>query len=133
MSEDIEANLLRDKKATLCGKIERLVGDLVPGGDDLKAVCDELVSPHPWQMDLAHVLVGAIRRDERFRIGKSFCSCTWNACVSSVSFDQGAKADELRVLEVLESRIRRDVAVRLLKIVNFVSWTNLLDLPVKLI
>ena len=49
MSEDIEANLLRDKTATLCGKIERLVGGLVPNGEDLKAVCDELVSPHMRQ------------------------------------------------------------------------------------
>lgn len=44
MSEDLEANLLRDKKATICGKIERLVAGIVPGSNELKTVCDELVS-----------------------------------------------------------------------------------------
>lgn len=44
MSEDIEANLLRDKKSTLCGKIERLIEQITPGNERLRDVCDELVS-----------------------------------------------------------------------------------------
>lgn len=43
MSEDLEANLLRDKKATLCTAVGALV-ETIQGNRDLGPACEELVS-----------------------------------------------------------------------------------------
>jgi hypothetical protein len=44
--DDLEANVLRDKKATLCASVTRLIGDLnsQTKTSTLTASCDELVS-----------------------------------------------------------------------------------------
>ncbi|OCF43911.1 STE/STE11/CDC15 protein kinase [Kwoniella heveanensis CBS 569] len=90
-TEDLEANLLRDKRATLCANVNKLVDGLVPHAShgNLKDGCDELLSlleNTPPEMGLeAHFV---------------------------------SQHGLLAVLEVLESRLSREVAVRLLKIVN---------------
>ncbi|WVF69329.1 hypothetical protein IAT40_004105 [Kwoniella sp. CBS 6097] len=92
-TEDLEANLLRDKRATLCANVNKLVDGLVPHAQpsSLKDGCDELLSlleNTPPEMGL----------------GAHFVS----------------QHGLLAVLEVLESRLSREVAVRLLKLVNLI-------------
>lgn len=43
----MEAQLLRDKRATLCASVSKVVGQLEPSTplSTLKTVCDELVCP----------------------------------------------------------------------------------------
>jgi hypothetical protein len=45
-ADDLEANILRDKRATLCASVGRIIDILQPGKgmEDLKVACDELVS-----------------------------------------------------------------------------------------
>lgn len=45
-TEDLETNVLRDKRATMCTEINKLIDDLVPKSNStvLKAACDGLVS-----------------------------------------------------------------------------------------
>lgn len=45
-AEDLDANVLRDKKATLCANIDKLIDGLVPKTSmtELRQTCDELVS-----------------------------------------------------------------------------------------
>lgn len=46
-AEDLDANVLRDKKATLCANIDKLIDGLVPktSMSELRQTSDELVSP----------------------------------------------------------------------------------------
>jgi hypothetical protein len=43
MTDDLEANLLRDKKATLCASVSDMVERLQGDRDSLAYTCDELV------------------------------------------------------------------------------------------
>ncbi|WVQ96827.1 hypothetical protein IAU59_003934 [Kwoniella sp. CBS 9459] len=96
-TEDLEANLLRDKRATLCANVNKLVDGLVPHASpgNLKDGCDELLSlleNTPPEMGLeAHFV---------------------------------SQHGLLAVLEVLESRLSREVAVRLLKLVNLIVTSD---------
>ncbi|WRT67650.1 uncharacterized protein IL334_004622 [Kwoniella shivajii] len=97
VTEDLEAILLRDKRATLCSNVNKLVAGLTPNTPHmvLKQGCDELLSlleNTPREMGLeAHFV---------------------------------AQHGMLAILEVLESRLSRDVAVRLLKIVNLIVTSD---------
>ncbi|ORY31435.1 hypothetical protein BCR39DRAFT_571401 [Naematelia encephala] len=95
--EDLEANLLRDKKATLCANVGKNVDLLAPGGSSemLVKACDELLNMFGTAPEMG--------------LEAHFVSC------------RGMMA----VLEVLESRLSRDVAVRLLRIVNTIVATDL--------
>nr|XP_019045791.1 STE/STE11/CDC15 protein kinase [Kwoniella bestiolae CBS 10118]OCF24721.1 STE/STE11/CDC15 protein kinase [Kwoniella bestiolae CBS 10118] len=98
VTEDLEAILLRDKRATLHANVNKLVEDLTPSTPHgvLKDGCDELLSlleNTPPEMGLeAHFV---------------------------------AQHGMLAILEVLESRLSRDVAVRLLKLVNLIVTSDL--------
>ncbi|WWC62426.1 uncharacterized protein I303_105022 [Kwoniella dejecticola CBS 10117] len=98
VTEDLEAILLRDKRATLCANVNKLVEHLTPGTPHtaLKEGCDELLGlleNSPPEMGLEVHFV--------------------------------AQHGMLAILEVLESRLSRDVAVRLLKIVNLIVTSDL--------
>lgn len=45
-ADDLEANVLRDKKATMCAAMNKLIDNLVPKSSSfaLRETCDELVS-----------------------------------------------------------------------------------------
>ncbi|WWC70634.1 uncharacterized protein I206_104585 [Kwoniella pini CBS 10737] len=98
VTEDLEAILLRDKRATLCANVNKLVEGLTPNASHsaLKEGCDELLAlleNTPTEMGMeAHFV---------------------------------AQHGMLAILEVLESRLSRDVAVRILKIVNLVVTCDL--------
>nr|WVH01951.1 cytokinesis protein [Naematelia aurantialba] len=96
-AEDLEANLLRDKKATLCANVGKNVDLLVPGSSSeaLVKACDELLAMMDNAPDMG--------------LESHFVSC------------RGMMA----ILEVLESRLSREVAVRLLRIVNSIVATDL--------
>ncbi|KAL1412966.1 Protein kinase of the Mitotic Exit Network [Vanrija albida] len=92
-ADDLEANLLRDKRATLCANVTKLVNQLEGGSNDMAAlrkVCDELLGLFESAGDMG--------------LETHFVSI------------HGL----LAVIEVLEGRLSRDVALRLLKIVNFI-------------
>ncbi|WVR06241.1 hypothetical protein IAU60_003271 [Kwoniella sp. DSM 27419] len=96
-AESLEANLLRDKRATLCASVNKLVEGLLPtaASSSLRQACDELLSlleNSPAEMGLeAHFV---------------------------------SQHGLLAVLEMLESRLSRDIAVRLLKLVNLIVTTD---------
>ncbi|WWD04732.1 hypothetical protein V865_002803 [Kwoniella europaea PYCC6329] len=98
VTEDLEAILLRDKRATLHANINKLVEGLTPTTPhgSLKEGCDELLS-----------------------------------LLENTSPEMGLEAHfvaqhgMLAILEVLESRLTRDVAVRLLKLVNLIVTSDL--------
>ncbi|RXK41642.1 STE/STE11/CDC15 protein kinase [Tremella mesenterica] len=92
-AEDLEANLLRDKRATLCAQVNKIVDVLVPQTPptELKDACDELLA-------LLENTPAELGLETHF--------------VSTHGM--------LALLEVLEGRLTRDVAVRVLKIVNTV-------------
>ncbi|GFZ45328.1 non-specific serine/threonine protein kinase [Saitozyma sp. JCM 24511] len=97
-ADDIAANLLRDKRATLCASVSRLIEKLDPtagtAGGGLRETCDELL--------------GMLEGSPEMGLESHFV----------------ASHGMLAVLEVLESRLSRDVAVRLLKIVNLIVGTD---------
>ncbi|KAK4686255.1 hypothetical protein P7C73_g3874, partial [Tremellales sp. Uapishka_1] len=95
--EDLEANLLRDKRATLWADVNRLVDLLQPsaGSQSLKGPCDELLELFENSPDMG------------------------------VESHFVASQGMLAVLEVLETRLNRDVAVRLLRIVNTIVTSDL--------
>ncbi|KAL7423239.1 Protein kinase of the Mitotic Exit Network [Cryptotrichosporon argae] len=91
-AEDLEANILRDKRATLCASVNRVVDQMQVDTPQatLRTVCDELLSMFENAPDMG--------------LESHFV----------------ASHGMLAILDVLESRLSRDVAVRLLKIVNYV-------------
>ncbi|ORX40201.1 hypothetical protein BD324DRAFT_644621 [Kockovaella imperatae] len=90
--DNLEVQLLRDKKATLCASVNRIVDVLEPStpASDLQQACDELLAMFEGSSGMG--LEGHF--------------------VSSHGM--------MAVLELLESRLSREVVVRVLKIVNFV-------------
>nr|ODO01011.1 STE/STE11/CDC15 protein kinase [Cryptococcus depauperatus CBS 7855] len=96
-AEDLEANLLRDKRATLGANISRLIEGLSPhtSAVELRAICDELLG-------LLENTTPEMGLESHF--------------VSQHGM--------MAVLEVLESRLSRDVAVRLLKLVNLIVTSD---------
>ncbi|KAK8858460.1 hypothetical protein IAR55_002687 [Kwoniella newhampshirensis] len=95
-TEDLEANLLRDKRATLFASVNKLIDGLgvsMPAAT-LRANCDELL-----------VLLD-------------------NTPEMGLEAHFVAQHGMLAVLEILESRISRDVGVRLLKLVNLIVMSD---------
>ncbi|OCF62357.1 STE/STE11/CDC15 protein kinase [Kwoniella mangroviensis CBS 10435] len=98
VTEDLEAILLRDKRATLHANVNKLVEGLTPNTPHglLKDGCDELLS-----------------------------------LLENTSPEMGLEAHfvaqhgMLAILEVLESRLTRDIAVRLLRLVNLIVMSDL--------
>lgn len=116
-ADDLEANLLRDKRATLCANVTKLVDQLEGGSNDMAAlrkVCDELVSCALLaSTDLSSACLRALETWASRRTLCPFTACLRECGVLTLL--------TLSVIEVLEGRLSRDVALRLLKIVNFVS------------
>ncbi|WWD18350.1 hypothetical protein CI109_102800 [Kwoniella shandongensis] len=91
-TEDLEANLLRDKRATLFATVNKLIDRLGVGtpSEILRASCDELLA--------------LLENTPEMGVESQFV----------------AQHGMIAILEVLESRLSRDVAVRLLKLVNMI-------------
>ncbi|WVO23738.1 uncharacterized protein IAS62_005094 [Cryptococcus decagattii] len=97
-AEDLEKKLMRDKKVMMQGKVSKLVDELMiggAGGGGLRMVCDDL-------LDILGNSPPNMGLDAHFV----------------------AQHGLIAVLEVLESRLRRDVIVRLLKLVNLIVTSD---------
>lgn len=93
-AEDLEKKLMRDKKVMMQGKVSKLVDELMIGGaagGGLRMVCDDL-------LDILGNSPPEMGLEAHFV----------------------AQHGLIAVLEVLEARLRRDVIVRLLKLVNLI-------------
>ncbi|WWC88803.1 uncharacterized protein L201_003716 [Kwoniella dendrophila CBS 6074] len=97
VAEDLEAILLRDKRATLHANVNKLIESLTPSTPQgvLKNNCEELLA-------LLETTASEMALEAHF--------------VSQHGM--------LAVLEVLESRLSRDVAVRLLRLVNHIVTSD---------
>ncbi|ODN75633.1 STE/STE11/CDC15 protein kinase [Cryptococcus wingfieldii CBS 7118] len=95
--DDMEANVVRDKRATLMAAVGRLIDGLDPhkSAFELKGVCDEL-------LDLMENTTPEMGLESHFV----------------------AHHGMMAVLEVLESRLSREVAVRLLRLVNLIVGSD---------
>ncbi|ODN74331.1 hypothetical protein L202_06748 [Cryptococcus amylolentus CBS 6039] len=95
--DDMEANVVRDKRATLMAAVGRLIDGLDPhkSAFELKGVCDEL-------LDLMENTTPEMGLESHFVTHHGM----------------------MAVLEVLESRLSREVAVRLLRLVNLIVGSD---------
>ncbi|OXG28291.1 STE-group protein kinase [Cryptococcus neoformans Ze90-1] len=97
-AEDLEKKLMRDKKVMMQGKVSKLVDELMVGGvggGGLRGVCDDLFG---------------ILENSSPEMGLEAHFVAQHGLIA--------------VLEVLESRLSRDVVVRLLKLVNLIVTSN---------
>ncbi|TYJ51976.1 hypothetical protein B9479_007421 [Cryptococcus floricola] len=95
--DDMEANVVRDKRATLMAAVGRLIDGLDPhkSAFELKGVCDEL-------LDLMENTTPEMGLESHFVTHHGM----------------------MAVLEVLESRLSREVAVKLLRLVNLIVGSD---------
>ncbi|WVQ72942.1 hypothetical protein IAR50_002504 [Cryptococcus sp. DSM 104548] len=95
--DDMEANVVRDKRATLMAAVGRLIDGLDPhkSSSELREVCDELLN---------------LIENTTPEMGLESHFVTQHGMMA--------------VLEVLESRLSREVAVRLLKLVNLIVGSD---------
>lgn len=103
-TNSLEDNLLQTKRAALHTSVSDIIARLEAGGAPVCEAADELLTlfeTSPDDMGLEHYFV------------VNHGMLTWVICLTALT---------LSILETLEGRLTRDVAVRLLRIVNYVSF-----------